>query len=96
MRRTGKRYAGLAKDTAVELIRLWDVRGENDKRLAQRLGVHPFLVLCREQAREGDWSGVRETCRLGRERNPLCSVEYDEWQLRAAEQLEAKEGKKTP
>jgi hypothetical protein len=90
------RYGGLAKKTAVELIRMWDARYEDEKRLTQRLGVDPFLVLCREQAREGDWSGVQQTCQLGRERNPLGSVEYDEWQLRASEQLEAKEGKKTP
>lgn len=90
------RYAGPAKGTAVELIRLWDLRDEDDKRLSERLAVDPFLILCREQAREGDWSGVQQTCQLGRERNPLGSVEYDEWQLRAAEQLQAKEGKKTP
>ncbi len=90
------RYAGLAKYTAVELIRLWDTRDEDEKRLTERLGVDPFLVLCREQAREGDWSGVQETCRLGQERNPLRSAEYEKWRLRASEQLEVKEGKKTP
>ena len=90
------RYGGIAKKTAVELIRMWDARHEDEKQLTQRLAVDPFLVLCRELAREGDWAGVEETCRLGRERNPLGSVEYDEWQLRASEQLEAKEGKKTP
>ena len=90
------RYAGLARDTAVELIRLWDARHEDEKRLTQRLGVDPFLVLCREQAREerlvrrpGDLS-----TRL--ERNPLGSSEYDKWRLRASEQLELKKGKKTP
>ena len=91
-----ERYAGRAKDTAVELIRSWDVRDEDDKRLTERLGVDPFLVLCREQAREGDWSGVRETCRLGEERNPLRSAEYEKWQSRASEQLEVNQGKKTP
>jgi hypothetical protein len=90
------RYAGLARNTAVELIRLWEARGEDARRLTERLGVDPFLVLCREQAREEDWSGVEETCRLACERNPLRSAEYDKWRLRASEQLELKEGKKTP
>ncbi len=85
-------YAGLAKDTASEMIRLWDARDEDAKRLAERLGVDPFLVLCREQAREGDWSAVQETCQLGRERNPLRSSEYEKWRLRASEQLEVNLG----
>jgi hypothetical protein len=87
------RYAGLARDTAVELIRSWDARDEDERRLTERLGVDPFLVLCREQAKEGDWLGVLETCRLGREKNPLRSTEYDKWGLRASEQLEVKKGK---
>jgi hypothetical protein len=90
------RYAGLAKDTAVGLIRSWDARDEDEKRLTERFGVDPFLVLCREQAREGDWSGVLETCRFGAERNPLRSGEYDKWRLRASEELGGKEGKKSP
>jgi len=90
------RYAGLARNTAVELIRLWDARGEDEIRLTETLGVDPFLVLCREQAREEDWPGVEETCRLASEKNPLRSAEYDKWRLRATKQLEQKEGKKTP
>ena len=91
-----ERYAGRARNTAVELIRLWDSRDEDERRVTEKLGVDPFLVLCREQARDGDWSGVQKTCRLGAEKNPLQSVEYDKWRLQASEQLEAKEGKKTP
>lgn len=90
------RYAGLAKDTALGLIRSWDARDEDEKRLTERLGVDPFLVLCREQARDEDWSGVLETCRLASERNPLHSSEYEKWRLQASEQLELKKGKKTP
>jgi len=90
------RYAALAKDTAVGLIRSWDDRDEDARRLTERLCVDPFLVLCREQARDGDWSAVQKTCRLGAEKNPLQPAEYDKWRLQASEQLEAKEGKKTP
>jgi len=90
------RYARLAKNTAVELIHAWDTRDEDARRLTERLGVDPFMVLCREQAKEGDWPGVRETCELGRQKNPLGSAEYDDCQLRASEQLEVTEGKKTP
>jgi len=91
-----ERYAGLARNTAVELIRLWDSRDEDERRVTEKLGVDPFPVLCREQAREEDWSGVEETCRLALEKNPLRSAEYDKWRLRASEQLELAEGKKTP
>ena len=89
-------YAGAGKQTAAELIRAWETLDRTEMGLAHRLTVDPFLFLCQVQATEGDWLGVRETSRLGRERNPLRSAEYDEWGSRASEHLEAREGKKTP
>jgi hypothetical protein len=89
-------YASTGKETAVELVRVWETLDRAEKGLAQKLAVDPFLYLCQVRAAEGDWLGVREASRLGRERNPLRSAEYDDWGTRATEHLEEKDGKKTP
>ncbi len=83
-------YAASAREAAAEIVRRWDGHDEAAQRLAERLGVDPFLVLCREQSREGDWSGVLTTATLGQEKNPLHSVEYERWRLRAKEELESR------
>ncbi len=87
-------YETPAKETAEEIVRLWGGREEDARRAAERLGVDPFLVLCREQAKEGDWAGVETTARLGLESRPLRSAVYEEWRSRAREALA--EEKKSP
>ena len=79
-------YGSKAGDLAAEMVGAWDARHEDVIGLAERLGVDPFLVLCREQARAGDWSGVRRTAGLGLERYPLRSAEYGKCMELAREQ----------
>lgn len=80
-------YAGRAGDTAAKIVQSWDPQDEQVVDLAERLGVDPFLVLCREQAREKDWSGVERTSRLGQEKYPLRAAEYEKWEARAKKAL---------
>ncbi len=83
-----KTYADRARDTAAEIVRSWDPGDEKVVDLAERLGVDPFLVLCREQARARDWSGVEKAARLGREKYPLRAAEYEKWEARARKALQ--------
>jgi len=85
-----EKYGSQARDAAADVVQAWDGSDKDVTGLAEKLGVDPFLVLCREQAKGNDWSGVQETCRLGQERYPLRSAEYEKWRLRAQNQLGAK------
>jgi hypothetical protein len=87
-------YGNRAGEAAAVVIRVWDASDKDVTGLADKLGVDPFLVLCRQQAKANDWSGVLETCRLGKEKVPLHSAEFDEWRLRAQDQLDAKQQQK--
>jgi hypothetical protein len=82
-------YGARARQTATEVVRDWDAGDEEIRHYVQKLGVDPFLVLCREQARQGDWASVLETCQLGLEKYPLGAPEYRRWQDRAQEELAA-------
>ncbi len=82
-----KTYGGRARDTAAVIVRDWNPDDKEAVNLAERLGVDPFLVLCREQARAGDWAGVRETARVGRDKYPLRAAEYEKWADRARKAL---------
>jgi hypothetical protein len=84
-------YGNRAKDAAAGVIRVWDAGDKDLTGLAEKLGVDPFLVLCREQAKVNDWSGVQETLRLGVEMVPLRSAEYEKWRQQARDQLDAKQ-----
>ena len=87
-------YGNRARDAAADVIRVWDASDKEATGLADKLGVDPFLVLCRQQAKANDWSGVLETCRLGKEKVPLRSTEFDKWRLRAQDHLDAKQQQK--
>jgi hypothetical protein len=87
-------YGEEARKTAVTIAQAWDARDKNVTGLAEKLGVDPFLILCREEAKRGDWSGVENASRLGQERYPLRSAEYEKWQRRAKDRLQIEEGKR--
>lgn len=76
-------YGAQAAETSARIVEGWDTRDEAVTPLLERLGTDPFLVLCREQAKRGDWSGVEATCRLGMDKNPLRSTEYEKVRLQA-------------
>lgn len=82
-------YGKQAREKAADIAQAWDAQDKDVTGLAEKLGVDPFLILCREQAKGGDWSGVLETCRLGMEKYPLRSAKYEKWRLRAEKRLKA-------
>ncbi len=81
------RYGGRAARTAAAILRLWPEQDGPLKGLMDKLGVDPFLVLCRTRAAKGDWRGVKETCRRAIEKNPLRATEYERWLRRAEEEV---------
>lgn len=94
-------YGAQATDTAACIVDRWDTRDGAVTELVEKLGVDPFLVLCREQARRGDPSGA-EACRLGMEKYPLRSAEYEKLWLEAqqgrgpAQKQAQEEGRSSP
>jgi hypothetical protein len=88
-----ERYGNKARVAAADVVQAWDGSDKDVTGLSEKLGVDPFLVLCREQAKGNDWAGVQETCRIGQEKYPLRSAEYEKWRLRAQDLLDAKQQK---
>jgi hypothetical protein len=86
-------YGNRARDLAADVIQAWDASDKDVTGLSEKLGVDPFLVLCREQAKGNDWAGVQETCRLGQDKYPLRSSEYEKWRVRAQNQLDPNQDK---
>jgi hypothetical protein len=80
----GDRLLGLAAEAA----RAWEGMEPGTKEFSYELGVDPFLLLCEEQERKGDWHGVLDTARMGMKKHPLRSSEYERWASRAEERLQ--------
>jgi hypothetical protein len=74
---------------AGEIARAWEGMEPGARQMSYELGIDPFLVLCEEQERRGDWHGVLDTARMGMQRHPLRSSEYERWASRAEERLQA-------